>query len=71
MVSGFDNVHIRVNISRLEEALQYGQSAGDRSVHAYAIHVFYHLIERIHPQDLHKLCSGLRHRNEALRLRSS
>ena len=30
MVSGFDNVHIRANIPRLEEAIKYGQSAGDR-----------------------------------------
>ncbi|KAJ3003995.1 hypothetical protein NUW54_g5022 [Trametes sanguinea] len=32
MVSGFDNVHIRANVPRLEEAIKYGQSAGDRSV---------------------------------------
>lgn len=30
MVSGFDNVHIRTNLTRLEEALKYGQSAGDK-----------------------------------------
>ncbi|KAH9927462.1 histidine kinase [Epithele typhae] len=30
MVSGFDNVHIRANIPRLEEAIKYGQGAGDR-----------------------------------------
>ena len=30
MVSGFDNVHIRANLPRLEEAIKYGQSAGDR-----------------------------------------
>ncbi|OBZ79765.1 Peroxide stress-activated histidine kinase mak2 [Grifola frondosa] len=30
MVSGFDNVHIRANLARLEEALKYGQSSGDR-----------------------------------------
>ncbi|KAH9850662.1 histidine kinase [Lenzites betulinus] len=30
MVSGFDNVHIRANIPRLEQAIKYGQSAGDR-----------------------------------------
>lgn len=30
MVSGFDNVHIRANVPRLEEAIKYGQSAGDR-----------------------------------------
>ena len=32
MVSGFDNVHIRANVPRLEEAIKYGQSAGDRCV---------------------------------------
>jgi hypothetical protein len=30
MVSGFDNVHIRSNLPRLEDALKYGNSAGDR-----------------------------------------
>ena len=30
MVSGFNNVHIRANVPRLEEAIKYGQSAGDR-----------------------------------------
>jgi hypothetical protein len=30
MVSGFDSVHIRANLPRLEEAIKYGQSAGDR-----------------------------------------
>ncbi|KAI0666240.1 histidine kinase [Trametes maxima] len=30
MVSGFDNVHIRVNVPRLEESIKFGQSAGDR-----------------------------------------
>lgn len=30
MVSGFDNVHIRANLLRLEEAIKYGLSAGDR-----------------------------------------
>ncbi|KZT67653.1 histidine kinase [Daedalea quercina L-15889] len=30
MVSGFDNVHIRANLTRLEQALKYGQSAGDK-----------------------------------------
>ena len=30
MVSGFDNVHIRANLPRLEQAIKYGQSAGDR-----------------------------------------
>ncbi len=34
MVSGFDNVHIRANVPRLEEAIKYGQSAGDRYVSA-------------------------------------
>lgn len=30
MVSGYDTVHIRSNIPRLEEAIRYGESAGDR-----------------------------------------
>lgn len=30
MVSGFDNVHIRANLARLEDAKKYGQSAGDK-----------------------------------------
>ena len=30
MVSGFDNVHLRSNLPRLEESLKYGYSAGDR-----------------------------------------
>ncbi|KZT06226.1 histidine kinase [Laetiporus sulphureus 93-53] len=30
MVAGFDTVHIRANLARLEEAIKYGQSAGDR-----------------------------------------
>ncbi|KAI0809255.1 histidine kinase [Irpex lacteus] len=29
LVSGYDSVHIRANIPRLEDALKYGQSAGD------------------------------------------
>jgi hypothetical protein len=29
-VSGFDNVHIRGNLFRLEKAIKYGNSAGDR-----------------------------------------
>lgn len=32
MVSGFDNVHVRANLSRLEKAIKFGNSAGDRSV---------------------------------------
>jgi len=30
MVAPFDSVHIRANIPRLEVALKYGHSAGDR-----------------------------------------
>ncbi|KAI0090021.1 histidine kinase [Irpex rosettiformis] len=30
LVSGYDSIHIRSNIPRLESALKYGQSAGDR-----------------------------------------
>jgi hypothetical protein len=29
-VSGFDNVHIRDTLYRLEKAIKYGNSAGDR-----------------------------------------
>ncbi|KAH9921391.1 histidine kinase [Fomitopsis serialis] len=36
MVSGFDNVHIRANLTRLEEALKYGQSAGDKIYTSFA-----------------------------------
>ncbi|KAF8167825.1 hypothetical protein B0H34DRAFT_645007 [Crassisporium funariophilum] len=32
MVSGFDNVHVRTNLPRLEQAVKYGNSAGDRQV---------------------------------------
>ena len=32
LVSGFANVHLRVNIAKLEEAIKYGYSAGDRCV---------------------------------------
>ncbi|KAG6919550.1 hypothetical protein DXG01_004213 [Tephrocybe rancida] len=33
MVSGYDSVHIRVNIARLERAIKYGDGAGDRVMH--------------------------------------
>ncbi|PPQ67388.1 hypothetical protein CVT25_005967 [Psilocybe cyanescens] len=36
MVSGFDNVHIRANIPRLEQAVKYGNSAGDRIYTSFA-----------------------------------
>jgi hypothetical protein len=36
MVSAYDNVHIRSNLSRLEEAIKYADSAGDRYVVRYA-----------------------------------
>ncbi|OCH84424.1 histidine kinase [Obba rivulosa] len=40
MVAGFDNVHIRANLARLEEAMKYGQSAGDRVYTSFAsVHV--------------------------------
>jgi hypothetical protein len=32
MVSAYDNVHIRSNLPRLEEAAKYAKSAGDRCV---------------------------------------
>lgn len=28
MVSGYDNIHVRVNIARLEKAIKYGNGAG-------------------------------------------
>ncbi|KAH9945631.1 histidine kinase [Amylocystis lapponica] len=36
MVSGFDNVHIRANLPRLEEAMKYGKSAGDKIFTSFA-----------------------------------
>ncbi|KAF6766466.1 dual-domain HisK/Mak2 protein kinase [Ephemerocybe angulata] len=40
MVSGFDNVHLRSNLPRLEEALKYGYSGGDSIYTAFAnIHI--------------------------------
>ncbi|KDR85277.1 hypothetical protein GALMADRAFT_218372 [Galerina marginata CBS 339.88] len=36
MVSGFDNVHIRANLPRLEQAVKYGNSAGDRIYTSFA-----------------------------------
>ncbi|KII94402.1 hypothetical protein PLICRDRAFT_695401 [Plicaturopsis crispa FD-325 SS-3] len=36
MVSGFDSVHIRANLPRLENALKYGNSAGDRIYTSFA-----------------------------------
>lgn len=35
MVSAYDNVHIRSNLPRLEEAIKYANSAGDRCVVRY------------------------------------
>jgi hypothetical protein len=32
MISGYDSLHIRTTIPRLEEAVRYGESAGDRQV---------------------------------------
>ncbi|TFK40893.1 dual-domain HisK/Mak2 protein kinase [Crucibulum laeve] len=46
MVSGFDNVHVRANLPRLEEAFKYGNSAGDRvytsfaSIHSILIRLY-------------------------------
>ncbi|KAG5350226.1 hypothetical protein C0989_012045 [Termitomyces sp. Mn162] len=31
MVSGYDSVHVRANIARLEKAIKYGNGAGDRA----------------------------------------
>ncbi|KAJ7151534.1 hypothetical protein C8R46DRAFT_1166444 [Mycena filopes] len=36
MVSGYDNVHIRANLDRMQMAVQYGQSAGDRVYTSFA-----------------------------------
>ncbi|KDQ54896.1 hypothetical protein JAAARDRAFT_196280 [Jaapia argillacea MUCL 33604] len=36
MVSGYDNVHIRANLPRLEQAIKYGNSAGDRVYTSFA-----------------------------------
>ncbi|KAJ7226000.1 dual-domain HisK/Mak2 protein kinase [Mycena pura] len=36
MVSGFDNVHIRANLERMQLAMQYGHSAGDRVYTSFA-----------------------------------
>ncbi|KAF8746288.1 hypothetical protein AX14_000082 [Amanita brunnescens Koide BX004] len=46
MVSGFDNVHVRANLPRLEEAIKYGSGAGDRiytslaSIHTLLIRLY-------------------------------
>lgn len=40
MVSGFANVHLRTNLTRLEEALQFGYSSGDSIYTSFAnIHI--------------------------------
>ncbi|KAJ7275535.1 histidine kinase [Mycena haematopus] len=36
MVSGYDNVHIRANVDRMQLAMQYGHSAGDRVYTSFA-----------------------------------
>ncbi|KAF8213626.1 hypothetical protein K438DRAFT_1902622 [Mycena galopus ATCC 62051] len=36
MVSGYDNVHIRANLDRMQMAIQYGHSAGDRVYTSFA-----------------------------------
>ncbi|KAJ7022028.1 hypothetical protein C8F04DRAFT_1139170 [Mycena alexandri] len=36
MVSGYDNVHIRANLDRMQMAVQFGQSAGDRVYTSFA-----------------------------------
>lgn len=40
MVSAYDNVHIRSNLPRLEEAIKYANSAGDRCVVRLPVHVY-------------------------------
>ncbi|TFK57700.1 histidine kinase [Heliocybe sulcata] len=36
MVAGYDNVHIRTNISRLDQAVKFGNSSGDRVYTGFA-----------------------------------
>ncbi|KAJ7922998.1 hypothetical protein B0H13DRAFT_1981220 [Mycena leptocephala] len=36
MVSGYDNIHIRANLDRMQMAMQYGHSAGDRVYTSFA-----------------------------------
>nr|GAT57553.1 histidine kinase [Mycena chlorophos] len=36
MVAGYDNVHIRANLERMQIAMQYGHSAGDRVYTSFA-----------------------------------
>jgi hypothetical protein len=40
MVSAYDNIHIRSNLPRLEEAIKYANSAGDRCVIRHAMLLF-------------------------------
>ncbi|KZT22094.1 histidine kinase [Neolentinus lepideus HHB14362 ss-1] len=55
MVSGYDNVHVRTNISRLDQAMKFGNSSGDRvytgfaSLHTIACRIYIcdHLSELI------------------------
>lgn len=53
MVSGFDNIHIRANIPRLEEAVKFGNSAGDRSVPCSASYCPHVRLALEYTQDLH------------------
>jgi hypothetical protein len=40
MFLGYDSVHIRANLPRLEEALKYGHAAGDRIYTSFAnVHI--------------------------------
>ncbi|KAG6891107.1 hypothetical protein C0995_014197 [Termitomyces sp. Mi166 len=36
MVSGYDSLHVRANIARLEKAIKYGNGAGDRDAKTWA-----------------------------------
>ncbi|KAJ7139584.1 dual-domain HisK/Mak2 protein kinase [Mycena epipterygia] len=36
MVSGYDNIHIRANVERMQMAIKYGHSAGDRVYTSFA-----------------------------------
>lgn len=57
MVSGFDNVHIRANVPRLEQAIKYGQSAGDRIYTSFS--TAHLIVTRLYIGDHRKwLCFG-------------
>jgi len=65
MVSGFDNVHIRGNLPRLEQAIKYGNSAGDKFV---CISFKLYISPDLFHQNIHELWLNTEHYNPALRL---